>query len=131
MPSSNQITIATDSESPVGQLQKPQADHLGTLNYARSEGRPPRNLDADKMKHEGGCMHHREGKSRGRVGHSGGRGGRGTEKHMGTEMTGAKGEERREKGGQREGEIRSKRARNREGPRDRQVRSRALARRRL
>lgn len=58
-------------------------------------------------------------------------GGRGTEKHMGTEMTGAKGEERREKGGQREGEIRSKRARNREGPRDRQVRSRALARRRL
>lgn len=49
--------------------KKSRADHLGTFNYARSKGRPLRDLETDRMKHEDACVYHIKSKSQGRVGH--------------------------------------------------------------
>lgn len=73
-------TIKLMSDSP----KKSRADHLGTFNYARSKGRPLRDLKTDRMKHEDACVYHLKCKSQGRVGHrrqGRGQGERRTENH--------------------------------------------------
>ena len=78
------------------------------------------------MKHVGGCVRHTECKSHGRVGHRIEGRTRG-EKDKEPRREGQQGAERRGgKGGQKEAEIReSKSKRSKEGPRSRQLGSRA------